>query len=401
MVFSGFSFVHSARPSRRDRRSVGGGDALLSVVLPNYNHARHLSRAIEAIAGQSRVPDEIIVVDDASTDDSREVLAGCQGRYPHLIVLCNQRNLGALAALQRGLEAASGRYIYFAAADDEVLPGFFDAAIKTLEAAPTLGLFCAETILLDGATGRRTGSRPVVRPLRSGGSLSAAEVEALLRRGDNFIHTGSSIFRRQAVLDQGGFAAAAGSFSDGLLARKIALAEGMWFTPIPVATWHIHPGGLSRTTALDRDRALDALANVPKLIEADRGFPPWYAETFQRRWRFGSARLALEATPPDRNLLAAMAPDTPVDRAVIGLLAPLLRFRPARLAMLAWLTLRLRPFRLRDVVLTAFDRRVENYGARRRARRASTSALSLPQTHAAGDSHAEHIDPALVEVEQV
>jgi len=339
----------------------------LSVVLPNYNHAQYLSRAIDALAEQTTAADEIIVIDDASTDDSRDVLLQCQGRHPNLTVLINPQNLGALFALQRGLEAATGRYIYFAAADDQILPGFFSHAIEKLEAAPTLGLFCAETILLDGATGQRIGTRPVVRPLRMGGSLSAKEVEDLLKRADNFIHTGSSIFRRQAVVAKRGFVAEAGSFSDGMLARKIALTEGMWFMPTPVAIWHIHSGGLSRATALDRDKASDALITLPGLIKNDADFPPWYAELFKRRWRFGSARLALEQTPPDRDLLAAMAPNTPLDNIVVGTLSPFLQFRGARLAILAWLTLRLQPFRLRDYVVTALDRRVETERTRAKA----------------------------------
>lgn len=87
-------------------------------------------------------------------------------------------------------------------------------------------------------------------------------------------------------------------FSDGLLARKIAPTHGMWFMPEPVSIWNIHAGGLSRATALDRDKALDALDAMPRLIGADPDFPTWYAELFQRRWRFGSARLALDEAPP-------------------------------------------------------------------------------------------------------
>jgi glycosyltransferase involved in cell wall biosynthesis len=354
-----------------NRPPVGGGlepvgsmnEVLLSVVLPNFNHARYLTRAVDAIAGQDSPPDEIIVIDDASSDDSREVLLECQRRHANLTILVNERNLGALLSLQRGLEAAKGRYVYFAAADDQILPGFFGNAIRTLETAPGVGLFCAETILVDGATGRKLGRRPVVRPLRGGGRLAAREVEDLLRRADNFIHTGSTIFRRQAVLDHGGFRVEAGSFSDGLLARKIALAEGMWFMPTAGAIWHIHAGGLSRRTALVVNKAVDALLVLPGLIARDPAFPPWYAELFQRRWRFGSARLALDVTPPDRNLLRAMAPDTRLDHAVIAAVAPFLRFRVARLATLAWLTLRLRPFRLRDVAITALDRWKEGSAA--------------------------------------
>ena len=334
-------------------------ESMLTVVLPNFNHARYLARAIDAIASQELPPDEIIVVDDASTDNSLEILSQSQGRHPNLVVLYNEHNSGALRALQRGLDAAKGRYVYFAAADDEILPGFFGRAIDALEAAPTVGLFCAETILLDGETGRKLGMRPAVRPRRKAGSLCGQEVEALLKRADNFIHTGSTIFRRRALIEKSGFTIEAGSFSDGLLARKIALTHGMWFMPEPVAIWHIHAGGLSRATALDRDKAREALVSVPRLISADPDFPHWYADLFARRWRFSSARLALQGPSPDRQLLAAMTPATALDQAAIRLLGPFLKFRLARLAALAWLTLRLKPFRLRDVVATGFDRDAE------------------------------------------
>jgi glycosyltransferase involved in cell wall biosynthesis len=336
-------------------QGIGDSETLLSVVLPNYNHASYVSRAIDAIARQDPAPDEIIVIDDASTDDSRDVLAQCQTRHPNLVVLCNERNGGALRALQRGLDAAKGRYVYFAAADDEVLPGFFSHALHALEAAPTVGLFCAETILLDGATGRAMGMRPAVRPLRKAGGLSGKDVVTLLRRADNFIHTGSSIFRRAALLEVG-FAMHAGSFSDGLMARKIALTHGMWFMPVPVSVWNIHASGLSRATALNTGKARDALAAVPRLIGNDPVFPHWYADLFRRRWRFGSARLALQERRPDHELLTAMLPNTAADRMAFRLLGPFLTFRLARLTALAWLTFRLKPFRLRDVAVTALAR---------------------------------------------
>jgi len=62
-----------------------------------------------------------------------------------------------------------------------------------------------------------------------------------------------------------------------------------------------------------------------------------------------------------------MAPNTPLDNIVVGTLSPFLQFRAARLAILAWLTLRLQPFRLRDYVVTALDRRVETERTRAKA----------------------------------
>lgn len=331
----------------------------LSVVLPNYNHAQFLPRALAALLAQDVAANEIIVVDDASTDDSRDVVASFQADHANLVLVENSANQGALRALQLGLQRARGRYVYFAAADDEVLPGFFARALALLEAHPESGLFCAETVLLDGATGASMGMRPVVRPLRRSGYLEPAGVERLLRHADNFIHTGSSIFRRAAVLEKGGFDAALGSFADGILARKIALSHGLCFDPHPVAAWIIHEGGLSRGTALSRGSAREALTTIPAMLARDADLPSWYAEAFDRRWRFGAARLALEARPVDQGLLADMAATTPLDASIVSAFSPLLGSRPGRFAMLAWLTLRLKPFRLRDLIATALARRFQ------------------------------------------
>jgi glycosyltransferase involved in cell wall biosynthesis len=334
-------------------------DRLLTAVLPNFNHARYLTRAIDAILGQSRPPDELIVIDDGSTDNSRDVILAQQDRHPALIALFNEGNLGALRTLQRGLEAARSRYIYFAAADDEILPGFFENALDALERTPSVGLFCGETVLVDGESNRSVGFRPIVRPSRKAGPISASEVAKLLARADNFIHTGSAVFKTRSALAKGGFVFETGSFSDGLLARRIALTEGMWFAPTPVSRWSVHSTGFSRSTALGRERAVEALATVPKWIEANPDFPPWYPDLFQSRWRFGSARLALEAAPLDRRLLTAMVPDTRANRWILKLLDPMLDKRFGRITLLVWLAVRLKPFRLRDIVRTAIDRQIE------------------------------------------
>lgn len=337
-------------------RAAAEATLLLSVVIPNYNHARYLPRAIAALRAQERPADEIIVVDDGSTDDSLAVLATLGGESSDLIVVTNERNRGALFSLQRGLEAARGRYVYFGAADDAVLPGFFATALEMLAAYPEVGLFCGDGILIDGNTGRTIGHRPAVRPLQSEGVVSPAETHRLLRRADNFILTGSAVFRRDLALAKGGFDPRAHSFADGLLARKIALAAGFCYRPQTVAVWHVFEAGLSRSTALETPLALQALVELPKLIAADEHLPDWYAPLMARRWRFGTARLALAAQPPRLNLLRAMGGVGRLDGAVIAAALPALGVAPVRWLVLAWLTLRLRPFRVRDVAVTTFNR---------------------------------------------
>src|SRR3954454_6733841 len=87
---------------------------LVSVVIPAYNAARYLGEAIESVARQSHDRVEIIVVDDASTDDTAAVAAsyGTAGRY------VPQAHLGDAAARNHGFRESTGRHLAFLDADD-------------------------------------------------------------------------------------------------------------------------------------------------------------------------------------------------------------------------------------------------------------------------------------------
>lgn len=337
----------------------------LSAILPNYNHARYLPRAIAAITAQLGPEDELIVIDDASLDDSVAVIAKLAEGDRRIVPMQNAVNQGALVTLQRGLDAASGRFVYFAAADDEILPGFFKAALMVLEANAACGLFCADAILRDGESGLVTGHRPVVRPRARGGFVAPAAAREMFRKADNFILTGSSVFRRTALVEKGGFDARNGSFADGLLARKVAMGHGFHYEPRAAAVWNIFADGLSRSTALDVAKAERALREIPARLAQDTDFPSWYPALFERRWRFGAARLAIAADPPDRDLLMAMAARTRLDSTVLGLLARIDWLPGGRLPALVWISLRLRPFRFRDVLRTALARKLEAVTRRR------------------------------------
>src|SRR4029450_2117030 len=86
----------------------------ISVIIPNYNRASTVTETIENMLRQSHQPDEVIVVDDGSTDKSREVIRefGQRGR------LVGQSNQGPAAARNAGLEVASGEFVQFMDSDD-------------------------------------------------------------------------------------------------------------------------------------------------------------------------------------------------------------------------------------------------------------------------------------------
>jgi glycosyltransferase involved in cell wall biosynthesis len=356
-----------------DRRSNGRGDAVgvtesgavpngpsLSVILPNYNHAHYIARAIEALAEQQPAPSEILVIDDASSDNSRDVIEAAAALLPTVSLIANAENKGVAVRSQQGLEAARGRYVYFAASDDLVLPGFFRLALDCLERIPQAGLCCGEAILIDGDTGSVMGVRPGVRPLLTCGYLSPEQTRRLLARSDNWILTGSAVLRRAALVEAGRFNPRLGSFADGFLVRKIALRHGFCFAPEPVSIWRIFPTGVSRTVALADEKAKAFLVQIPRYIESDPAFPDWYADKFRDRWRFAAARLALETDPIRRDVLLSMGAQRPLDDRLIKLIMNLpLPVRLLKLCVLIWLSVRLRPTDLSRLALTSLVRALE------------------------------------------
>ena len=109
----------------------------VSVVMPLYNRARTVGRAIDSVLKQNFVDFELIIVDDGSTDDGAEVVAGVGDKRIRLIRL--GQNRGGNAARNHGVREARGRIISFLDSDDEYLPNKLQTIVDTFDANPGLG----------------------------------------------------------------------------------------------------------------------------------------------------------------------------------------------------------------------------------------------------------------------
>ena len=333
------------------------GRLAVSAVVPNYNHARYLPAAIRALASQSPAPSEIIVVDDASTDNSLEVLDALRSEVDTLRIVRQETNSGAIAALNRGLNEARGTLIYFGAADDISQPGLFEKLLGALKRHPEAAFASGEARLID-LSDRDLGVRPPVRPSQRVRYFSASEVAGLLKRCDNWILTGAAVFRRDLVLEAGGFAPSAGSFTDGLLARHLALKSGFVYVPAVLVIWRVNPEGYSRSATSEAKNAGQLIANMKQHVAADPLFPSWYPGLLERRWRFAVGRIAaMESRPVATELLVSFCAQNQVDRLLFRFAAALGE-RAGAIVSLAWLFVRQRPMHMRDLVMTMIYRRV-------------------------------------------
>jgi glycosyltransferase involved in cell wall biosynthesis len=143
MPFSSISFPQD------DKKPMTATDKLVSVIIPCYNQAQFLGEAIESVLLQSYPHFEVIVIDDGSTDNTREIAT----RYSEVLTI-RQNHAGTSIARNRGLQESRGSWLVFLDSDDRLLPHALELGVKHL----LLNAGCAfvfgrhREIDVDGAT---------------------------------------------------------------------------------------------------------------------------------------------------------------------------------------------------------------------------------------------------------
>ena len=236
----------------------------LSVVVPNYNHARYLEAALHAHLDQSVPPLEIIVVDDASTDDSCAVIERVAAQHPSVRLVRLARNGGVNATINVGLRKACGDYVCVSAADDLVTREFAALSLQVLAQYPTAGFGFSDPAELVGDSGvvqqlpLRLSSQPCM--------LSPRDIERLLK-GNYFSFPGHAvIYRRAALLALGGYVEDLRWYADWFANCVLAFRYGACYVPQILAFCRVSPSSYSarglRDTQVQRElvyRVLDLL----------------------------------------------------------------------------------------------------------------------------------------------
>ncbi|MGC8638477.1 MAG: glycosyltransferase [Isosphaeraceae bacterium] len=140
--------VRRRNPAHRSPRGFPVADrAEVSIIIPVFNHCRDTLMCLESIERLTTGPAyEVIVVDDASTDETPDVL----GRVNGLITIRNEENLGFIGSCNRGAKAARGEHLVFLNNDTLVTSGWLEALATTFEDFPGTGLVGAKLVYPDG-----------------------------------------------------------------------------------------------------------------------------------------------------------------------------------------------------------------------------------------------------------
>jgi glycosyltransferase involved in cell wall biosynthesis len=230
----------------------------VTTLVPAYNAAATIRRAVDSALAQSFRDQEIVVVDDASRDDTAELVARSYGDRVRLLRLT--ANQGVSGASNAGIAAANGELIGFLDADDEWLPGKLARQVEALQSSPRATMVVSGCRFLDASGG-------VLRDESEVPDVPPDQVWRLL--------LARTLIARPAVVARGDALRAAGPFDVGLpvgedqdMWIRLALAGEVVFVPDILTVVHETAGSLTRRYADSADRYL--LPMIRRHVEQQR-----------------------------------------------------------------------------------------------------------------------------------
>ncbi|MFH1641175.1 MAG: glycosyltransferase [Candidatus Omnitrophota bacterium] len=203
----------------------------VSIIIPSYNRSKMLRRAIQSVLNQTYPDFELIVVDDASDDDTEGTVRGLQDK--RIRYIRHEKNRGGSAARNTGIRGASGEYIAFLDSDDEWVPEKLEKQITRIKpSAPSVGFVFTGFIAISDKSGKIFNrvipqKTPNVynRPLTANGS--------------------SILVKRECFEKVGLFDETLGSCQDWDMAIRLSRSYDFDFIPEPLVRYYHHSGELS------------------------------------------------------------------------------------------------------------------------------------------------------------
>lgn len=238
----------------------------VSVILPNYNYGHFLPIALEAILSQSLSPLEVLVLDDASTDGSVEIIKSYQKKFPLIKLITDAENKGVVSRINQGIDLAQGTYLAFCAADDEVMPGFFEKSIELLEKHPLAALCASRYCFFYHDAPFQLHCFPTLLS-QEPAFLAPSQFLKNIQTKDCRLGGQNALFRRKAVIEAKKLIPQLGSMSDWFLILTLAFKEGLCFIPEPLTKLRIHPQAYSQRCRQDTSFCSTLFSHLETLLK--------------------------------------------------------------------------------------------------------------------------------------
>lgn len=297
--------------------SGGPASVRTSVALCTYNGARYLERQLDTLLSQTLPPDEIVVRDDQSTDETRELLACYDAAHPgRFRIKVNAERLGSSANFVAAVADCRGQYVALCDQDDEWHEQKLERSVALLEQAPSVRAVFSDGAVID-ASGAPTGETLWGNVRFDGSARGAALLQHLLRR--NCVTGCTLVVRRGALADL--LPVGRGWIHDYWMAIQLAADDGLRAIPEPLIRYRQHGGnqvGAARADPRERvRRAFERTAAVYageaeawaalSAHMAARGAPAAAQGAVAGRARFYADRVALLGRSRVRRVASVLA----------------------------------------------------------------------------------------------
>lgn len=232
---------------------------LVSVILPNYNHARYLPRRIESILNQTYGVIEVLIMDDCSPDNSRDIIQRYALNDTRVQTLFNEHNSGStFKQWEKGLRWAQGKYIWIAESDDFAEPTFLAELVPLMEVDESVVLAYSNSTVVDehdhpnGTTADWKNERYNTHRWSEDHSTDGKqEVELYLSLGCTINNASAVLFRRSSMMAVGGVDTSFRYAGDWLMYLKLALRGRLVYRGACLGNYREHLNNTSKKSLHD------------------------------------------------------------------------------------------------------------------------------------------------------
>ena len=217
---------------------------IVSVVIPCYNYGRFLTACVRSVVTQRGVRTRVLIIDDASTDDSAVMAQALAALHPQVEVKLHAVNRGHIATYNEGLlEWASGDYVTLLSADDELPPGSLERSVRLMERHPTVGMvYGGIEEFGDKTTTRTTSARRATATVHNGGKW----LHKRCRETVNVVPTPGTVLRTSVQIEVGGYDPILTHAGDFDMWLRVALVSDIGYVGgPPQGRYRVHGSSMS------------------------------------------------------------------------------------------------------------------------------------------------------------
>ena len=222
----------------------------VSIIIPTYNYAEYIQKAIDSVLAQTYKNCEIIVVDDGSTDNTQEII---ENKYKNKVRYYYQENKGAPAARNKGIKKSKGEYLSFLDADDYLTESSIENRLTVLEQNKSIAWVYSKWLYLD------TQGNIIFNAFRDAPFLYKDKCKGnvfLAMLGGALICTPTVLVRKICVEEIGGFDERLTALQDYDLWLRVSHLYPIEYIDEVLAYVLIHEGSISTTQSAYPSRAI-------------------------------------------------------------------------------------------------------------------------------------------------